>query len=161
MEGHGPLTTAWVRDMIAHTAGQVSVAPVIDLAHQVPIDAYEVPAAMREAVHLIHGGDVFPYAENTTRDVDMDHTVPHAEGGQTVPGNLAPLTRSHHRIKTHAGWECRQPFPGIILWRDPHGAHYLVDATGTRKVTTAPSNRPPPRPDIGFHTTVLTLDDAA
>jgi hypothetical protein len=134
MEGHGPVTTTWVKQLIAHVADSVTVAPVIDLAHQVPVDAYEIPAAMREAVHLIHGGDVFPYAPNTGRKVDLDHTTPYSEGGKTAPGNLGPLTRTHHRIKTHAGWEARQPFPGILLWRDPYGAHYLVDATGTRRV---------------------------
>ena len=40
----------------------------------------------------------------------------------------------HHRIKTHGGWAVRQPFPGIYLWRDPHGATYLVDHTGTRRI---------------------------
>ena len=29
----------------------------------------------------------------------------------------------------------RQPFDGILLWRDPHGQVYLVDHTGTRRVT--------------------------
>ena len=29
----------------------------------------------------------------------------------------------------------RQPFEGILLWRDPHGQVYLVDHTGTRQVT--------------------------
>ncbi len=33
----------------------------------------------------------------------------------------------------------RQPFPGIIVWRDPH---YLVDNTGSRKVA---GNNDPPR----------------
>ena len=56
-------------------------------------------------------------------------------------GNYGPMTIAHHRIKTHGRWQVRQPFPGIYLWRDPHGAHYLVDHTGTRRIerrTTAP-----------------------
>ncbi|MDN5746750.1 MAG: HNH endonuclease, partial [Nocardioidaceae bacterium] len=61
--------------------------------------------------------------------------VPYSEGGPTAVGNLGPLTRTHHRIKTHAGWEVRQPFPGVVVWRDPYGAHYLVDPTGTRRIT--------------------------
>jgi hypothetical protein len=28
-----------------------------------------------------------------------------------------------------------QPFDGIYVWRDPYGHFYLVDHTGTRKVT--------------------------
>ncbi|KRB78021.1 hypothetical protein ASE01_07575 [Nocardioides sp. Root190] len=160
MEDHGPVTIAWARQMIAHVAGKVTVLPVINLAHQAPVDAYEIPAAMREAVHLIHGGDIFPFAANTSRRVDLDHNLPYSEGGKTEAGNLGPMTRTHHRIKTHAGWECRQPFPGILVWRDPHGAHYLVDATGTRKLTTPPREPFRPRPDIYF-TDVELIHDAA
>ena len=31
----------------------------------------------------------------------------------------------------------RQPSPGVYLWRDPHGRLYLVDHTGTRRVSAA------------------------
>ncbi|WP_414858541.1 DUF222 domain-containing protein, partial [Nocardioides sp. Root190] len=101
MEDHGPVTIAWARQMIAHVTGhvtgQVTVLPVINLANQAPVDAYEIPNAMRQAVHLIHGGDIFPYAANTTRRVDLDHNLPYSEGGKTEPGNLGPMTRTHHR----------------------------------------------------------------
>jgi hypothetical protein len=59
--------------------------------------------------------------------------------GTTALDNLGPLTRYHHRVKTHGGWQVTQPFNGIFLWRAPHGALYLVDHTGTRQLrpTTA------------------------
>ena len=149
MEGHGPVTTAWIRHLTTHltsrparskaehASGRVQIQPVIDLAGQAPVDAYEIPARLRQAVHLLLPADVFPYAANTGRKVDLDHTQPYSNGGPTAIGNLAPLTRTHHRIKTHGGWQARQPFHGIVIWRDPHGAHYLIDATGTRKTTAS------------------------
>ena len=152
MEGHGPVTTAWVRHLVGHVATKARVTPVIDLAGQAPVDAYEIPARLREAVHLIHPGDAFPFASGTTRRVDLDHNLPYAGGGPTSVGNLAPLNRTHHRIKTHGDWEARQPFPGVVVWRDPHGAFYLVDSTGTRHVRPGPpligetaDRRDPPR----------------
>ncbi|MDQ6527305.1 hypothetical protein RB608_27065, partial [Nocardioides sp. LHD-245] len=48
-------------------------------------------------------------------------------------------------IKTHAGWQARHPFPGIVIWRDPHGAHYLVDPTGTRRITATTGADTPTR----------------
>jgi hypothetical protein len=51
------------------------------------------------------------------------------------------MGRFHHRVNTHGGWQVRQPFDGIYVWRDPHGHFYLVDHTGTRKVTP-PENHP-------------------
>jgi len=47
------------------------------------------------------------------------------------------MTRFHHRIKTHGRWQVQQPYPGIYLWRDPYGAFYLVDHTGTRRINRA------------------------
>ena len=36
-------------------------------------------------------------------------------------------------------WQVQQPFPGIYVWRDPHGAFYLVDCTGTRRIPHTPA----------------------
>ena len=155
VEGHGPVTTDWVRELVRTAAGRVQVTPVLDLAGQAPADAYEIPARLREAVHLIHPGDVFPFAANTSRKVDLDHAVPHSEGGPTAVGNLGPLTRTHHRIKTHAGWDVRHPFPGVVIWRDPYGAFYLVDATGTRRITGTTGDQTATPAEISFSRRLL------
>ncbi|MCR1784139.1 HNH endonuclease [Nocardioides carbamazepini] len=139
VEGHGPLTIGRVVELLDATAAKVQVTPVLDPAGMAPVDAYEIPSRLREAVHLIHPADVFPYATNTTRRMDLDHAIPHSQGGATSVDNLGPLTRTHHRIKTHTGWEARHPFPGIVIWRDPYGAHYLIDPTGTRRITPTPT----------------------
>ncbi|MBV6726648.1 HNH endonuclease signature motif containing protein [Nocardioides daeguensis] len=159
LEGHGPVTVGRVMEMLADGACKVQVTPVLDVAKMAPVDAYEVPARLREAVRLIHPADVFPYAANTTRRMDLDHAVPYAEGGTTSIDNLGPLTRTHHRVKTHAGWEVRHPFPGIVIWRDPYGAHYLVDPTGTRRITTPPAGEEPTRVDVMVSS--LLIDHAA
>jgi hypothetical protein len=52
------------------------------------------------------------------------------------------MTTTHHRIKTHGKWQVQQPFPGIYLWRDPHGAYYLVDHTGTRRINAQDPKQP-------------------
>jgi hypothetical protein len=156
VEGHGPLTIGRVVELLDATAAKVQLSPVLDLAGMAPVDAYEIPARLREAVHLIHPADVFPYATNTTRRMDLDHAIPHSQGGATSVDNLGPLTRTHHRIKTHTRWEARHPFPGIVIWRDPYGAHYLIDPTGTRHLTPSSSGETPTRVDIMV--TQLLLD---
>jgi hypothetical protein len=47
------------------------------------------------------------------------------------------MTTAHHRLKTFGRWQVEQPFAGIYLWRDPHGALYLVDHSGTRALGRA------------------------
>lgn len=138
IEEIGPVLKSQVANWLGHD--RVTVKPVIDLQHQVPVDAYEIPDRLREAVTLISPNDTFPFATNKGRRRDLDHTVPFSgtgPRGQTSSANLTPLTRRHHRIKTHSRWKVKQPFPGILVWRSPHGQHYLVDNTGSRPLTRA------------------------
>ncbi len=154
IEGHGPVTQSWLREVLGRFARFV-VRPVLDLADQAPVDAYEVPARHRRAVQLMTPADCFPWGSCTSRDMQTDHTVPHGRGGPSAVGNYGPLTATHHRLKTHAGWQVRQPFAGIYLWRDPYGATYLVDHTGTRALDRArgrPGESPPDAPRSTFET---------
>jgi hypothetical protein len=151
VEGHGPLSTQWIRDHL-RPEHAFRIVPVIDLEGQTPFDAYEIPDRHREAVHLLTPADCFVFSTKVGRsidpaedDMDIDHTNPYARGsdppggprlwpktGRSEIGNYGPMVRFHHRVKTHGAWRLRQPFPGIFVWRDPHGRHYLVDHTGTR-----------------------------
>jgi hypothetical protein len=144
-EGEGPVSVQHVRDWLAPFHG-FRVTPVVDLAGQAPVDAYEIPDRHREAVRLRTPADCFPFAGNL-HPVDLDHTEPYRPQGDSLAGhqragppqsrmdNYGPLGRFHHRVKTHGGWQVAQPFDGIYVWRDPHGHFYLVDHTGTRKVS--------------------------
>jgi len=157
-EGGDPITHDFVRRYLA-PHHQFTITGVLDLAHLAPVDGYEVPVVHRTAVKILSPAEVFPFATTLATDpdthVDVDHSRayrPLDQGGppgQSRIGNYSPLGRFHHRIKTFGGWVLRQPFPGIWIWRDPHGHHYLVDHTGTRKISTPRnSNRtgPPPQP---------------
>ena len=141
VEGAGPITIEQARRWLGHC--QVTVKPVLDLADQTPVDGYEIPDRLREAIHLRDPVDVFPYGTNTGRHRQIDHTIPYrppddgGPPGQTGMHNLGPMTAFHHRIKTHSRWHVRQPFPGVFVWRSPHGRIYTVDVTGTRKADTA------------------------
>ena len=136
LEGHGPVTEAWITRVLAPHA-KFKIQPVLDLAGQAPVDAYEIPRRHRRAVHLMTPADIFPFASSLSRKKQVDHTVPHDQGGESGIGNYGPMTIRHHRIKTHGGWQVKQPFPGIYVFRDPYGAFYLVDHTGTRRLRGA------------------------
>jgi Domain of unknown function (DUF222) len=73
VEGVGPVTVEQARRWLGHCA--VTVKPVIDLAGLAPVDGYEIPDRLREAVRLVCPADVFPYASNTSRRLDLDHTT--------------------------------------------------------------------------------------
>jgi hypothetical protein len=88
-------------------------------------------------VHLRTVGEVFPHASRFSRTVDMDHPIEYLHGGpdgQTGDDNAAPLSRTHHRAKTHLGYRVRQLGPDDYVWRTPHNLYRRVDATGTHTI---------------------------
>ncbi len=141
VEQVGPVTLDRVKSWLGHT--HVTVKPVIDLNDQIPVDAYEIPDRIRETIHLAIPVDCFPYATSTRRTGDIDHTIPFVKPddggppGQTAVGKLGPITRFHHRVKTHGHWHVAQPFTGVFVWRTPHGRYLLVDHTGTHRAHPA------------------------
>jgi hypothetical protein len=173
-EGEGPVTLAYLLEHLA-PLHRASIEPVLDLAGQAPVDSYEIPDRHRRAVRLRTPADCFPFSSDLSPAMDIDHTHPHrststpapaqrsddTDTGSPVAGppeyasrldNYGPLGRFHHRVKTFGCWVVRQPFAGSYLWRDPHGQIYLVDHSGTRKVTgrDQPARPPttPPAPTL-------------
>jgi hypothetical protein len=164
-EGEGPVTHRFVHEQL-RPLHAYRIQPVIDLSAQAPVDAYEIPDRHRRAVLLRTPADAFPYSSRLAADggVDIDHTdpwqptgAPGASGASEAPespeqrwrsrlDSYGPLGRFHHRIKTHGHWTVRQPFEGIELWRDPHGQIYLVDHTGTHRITRPGVSAGPARP---------------
>ena len=117
--------------------GQQSIA-VIDLNGVHAVDGYEHPTAVRRRTVLRTGGDVFPHSTGSSGGLDHDHVRPYdplGPPGQTGDLNDAPLTRFHHRVKTHAGgWQVTQLGLGAYRWVSPHGLVRIVTPRGTRVV---------------------------
>jgi hypothetical protein len=136
VEDLGPATLTSLQALLARTA--LTVQPVLDLSDRVRTTAYEHPESLKERVHLVTGGDYWPYATSTNRRVDYDHPIRYDDTGppgQTGTHNSGPLGRRHHRYKTHAGYRSRQCGAGRYVWLTPHGLGYLVDARGTRRIS--------------------------
>ena len=130
VERVGPVLVDWLGDLLAHH--RVSVRPVLDAGTITPVDSYEIPERMREAIGYRQPYDCFPGStRHGSHGCDLDHTEPYRPGGppgQTSLDNLSPISRRAHRAKTHGGWRLRQPIPGVLIWRSPHGYTYLVTA---------------------------------
>ena len=138
VEEVGPLLLEELAGLLGHA--RVTLAPVIDLAESISVNAYEHPEAVKDRTYLRCVGDVFPHARAISRRADMDHPDPFdANGppGQTGDHNAAPLGRRDHRAKTHLTYRARQLGLARYLWRTPHDLRRLVDPTGTHELDTA------------------------
>src|SRR6266498_1825240 len=136
-DGLGPLLATQLRELLGHD--KVIVKPVIDLADHISVDAYEIPARIREHIQLRYSHCIFPYCNRPVRATDLDHVVPFDDTGppgQTSTENLGPECRLHHRVKTHGNWRCRRLPDGAFEWTSPHGHVYRVDHTGTHSIDT-------------------------
>ncbi|MDX6283633.1 MAG: hypothetical protein QOH03_4704 [Kribbellaceae bacterium] len=138
VEDHGAFIAAQLKELLGHS--QVVLKPVIDLNERIDVNAYEIPARIRERVRLAQPTERFPYgtAETSPR-TDLDHIQPydpHGPPGQTSTTNLTPATRYHHRVKTHGrGWRARPADQGALHWTTPNGFTFQVDHTGTHRLT--------------------------
>ncbi|HWJ82778.1 MAG TPA: hypothetical protein VNS55_11120 [Nocardioides sp.] len=157
VEGLGPMLLDQLAELLQHR--DITLQPVIDLNTGHSVNGYEHPTLVKHRNLLRMLGDVFPHSTNTGyRHLDHDHATPYVRGGppgQTGDHNDAPLTRRHHRAKTHAGYQLRQLGLGTYRWITPHGLGRLVTPTGTRRFdpsthATAPasaSSTTPTAPD--------------
>ena len=141
VEGVGPLLLEQLTALLAHT--RVQVHPLLDLAEQHAVDAYEHPEAIRQRVRLRSPAEAAPYANRVPGlhgKVDLDHPTPYEATGppcQTGDHNAAPLTRTTHRTKTHLGYRVAQIGTTAWLWRTPHGLWRVVDHRGTHPISGA------------------------
>ena len=138
VEGLGPCDVDQLRDLLRRY--DVVVKPVIDLEDRIRTTAYEHPESLKERVHLITGGDYWPFATSTSRRVDSDHPTtydhdpPDESVEQTGTHNSGPLGRTHHRWKTFAGYAARQSGLGRYVITTPHGLAFLRDHRGTQPI---------------------------
>jgi len=82
----------------------------------------------------------FPGCRRPAQKCDIDHTLPHAEGGPTRLGNLAHLCRRHHTLKHCTDWSVEQLPGGVLRWTAPTRRTHVIRPPGTvRFVPTDPA----------------------
>jgi hypothetical protein len=93
---------------------------------------YAPTAAQRRWGRARDHGCRHPGCRNRVGWVDLDHVVPHAEGGATDCDNLCCLCRLHHRLKTHAsGWSFHLDADGALLVTTPSGVTRISRPPGS------------------------------
>ncbi|MGW3623892.1 DUF222 domain-containing protein [Streptomyces sp. NPDC000880] len=134
LKGYGPITASQARK-IAFAEGTIwrrlIVAPKTGLLIKTDPATYKPTAETERHVIARDGYCTFPSCRMPAHRCDLDHREPfnHDDpeaGGQTVPENLHPLCRRHHRMKTICpDWVIeRDPDTGVITWTSPTGHAY-------------------------------------
>jgi hypothetical protein len=131
-ETRSPITVAQIKEWLRAPNTTAIVRPVIDIGDCIPVDSYEIPDRHQRRVRLRDHTCRFPGCPKRAEKCDLDHHLPHAQGGPTCPCQLVPLCRRHHRAKTFSRWRYVIIQPGHYLWISPHNRHFHVGPEGTR-----------------------------
>ncbi|MFJ8024358.1 DUF222 domain-containing protein [Streptomyces sp. NPDC096311] len=129
LKGYGPITATQARE-IAFAPGTIwrrlITQPETGLLIKSDPTTYKPTADTARQVLARDQYCAFPSCRMPAHRCDLDHIRPFNHdhphhGGQTVPDNLQPLCRRHHRLKTHhPGWKVtRDPHTGTTTWTSP------------------------------------------
>jgi hypothetical protein len=111
--------------------------PVLDRPS--PVDRYRPAPAQYRHVRTRDRTCRHPGCRNGAGWSDLDHVIPHADGGATDCANLCCLCRRHHRLKTHAaGWRFAMTADGVLTVTTPSGVTRTTRPPGLREIASDP-----------------------
>jgi hypothetical protein len=115
-------------ELVAELARSAKVRPLIHPADAPPESGYTPSRALADFVRCRDLTCRFPGCDQPATGCDLDHTVPHADGGPTHASNLKALCRRHHLLKTFWGWHDHQLPDGTVIWTSPGRRTYVTTA---------------------------------
>ena len=124
MVGGGVIPAAMLADLAATGAKVKPLAEGADLGVEPRHDPSVKLTAFVRMRYLVCA---FPGCGRPAHRCDLDHVVAWP-GGATHPGNMAPLCREHHLVKTFCGWEPVLSSDGPVTWTAPTGHRYTKAA---------------------------------
>jgi hypothetical protein len=135
-------------ELVAELAKSARLRPLLHPADAAPEPGYTPSRALAD---FVRGRDLTCRAPGCDRPAvccDLDHTVPHGDGGATHASNLKCLCRIHHLLKTFWGWRDTQLPDGTVIWTLPSG-HTYVTTPGSALLfpSLCASNGDLPEPD--------------
>lgn len=142
---YGMITEAWARTLLqaAATVTLLVTDPATGRSVAVGDRTYRPKQDVRDQVVTAYPTCIFTGCSRPSRCCDLDHLVPFRhddpdQGGATRLGNLFPVCRRHHRLKTLGGWTY-EPGPDGVRVTSPLG-------TTTTTVGPAPTSSWPGPP---------------
>jgi Domain of unknown function (DUF222) len=113
-------------ELIAELAATARLQPLTHPRDTAPEKGYLPSKALADFIRCRDLTCRFPNCDRPATHCDLDHTIPHAEGGPTHASNLKCLCRHHHLIKTFWGWRDQQLPDGVVIWTAPTGHTYIT-----------------------------------
>lgn len=141
-------------ELLAELATTARLCPLIPPVDAAPEPGYRPSKALADFVRCRDLTCRFPGCDVPAAECDLDHTVPHGDGGATHASNLKCQCRSHHLLKTFWKWRDQQLPDGTVIWAAPTG-HTYVTTPGSAllfpSLCTPTGDLAPPDPEQARH----------
>jgi uncharacterized protein DUF222 len=128
VEGTGPAPGSMIgsdalipAELVHELARSARLRPLVHPTDAPPEPGYMPSRALADFVRCRDLTCRFPGCDRPALDCDLDHTIPHGDGGRTHASNLKCLCRLHHLVKTFWGWCDKQLPDGTLIWTSPSG----------------------------------------
>ena len=133
LTGHGSTPASEVgtdglipAELVAELAQSAKLVALVHPADVPPEPGYVPSTALAEFVRCRDLTCRWPGCDRPAHQCDLDHTVPHADGGPTHASNLKCYCRTHHLVKTFWGWRDQQLPDGTVILTAPSGQTYVT-----------------------------------
>jgi hypothetical protein len=113
-------------ELIAELAKSAKLVPLIHPGYAPPEPAYAPSKALADFVRARDLTCRWPGCDVPAVNCQLDHTIPHAQGGPTHAGNLKCYCPTHHLLKTFWGWHEKQLADGTLILTSPAGQTYVT-----------------------------------
>jgi hypothetical protein len=113
-------------ELLAELAASATLAPLIHPGDAPPEPGYVPSKALADFVRCRDLTCRWPGCDRPATECDLDHTIPHADGGPTHASNLKCYCRTHHLVKTFWGWRENQLPDGTLVLTSPSGQNYVT-----------------------------------
>ena len=113
-------------ELIAELAKTAKLVPLIHPGDTAPEPGYTPSKALADFVRCRDLTCRWPGCEHPAYDCDVDHTIPHSQGGATHASNLKCYCRQHHLVKTFWDWREQQLPDGTLILTSPAGQTYVT-----------------------------------
>ncbi len=113
-------------ELVAQLAHSAKLIPLIHPGDALPEPRYQPSQALADFVRCRDLTCRWPGCDHPAYDCDLDHTIPHADGGPTHASNLKCYCRTHHLVKTFWGWRDQQLPDGTLILTSPSGHTYVT-----------------------------------
>ncbi|WP_018180783.1 HNH endonuclease signature motif containing protein [Jongsikchunia kroppenstedtii] len=144
LDGQGLIDADNARRLVAEAKRAYVTPPQED-----PDAAAQRYRPSRKLRALLHASELccqFPGCNNPVSEADFDHHHAHRDGGKTVRGNIGPLCRFHHRLKTFGHWRQYQDLWHKTVFISPENLQYVGNAYSGVDIFDTIAANPPDRP---------------